>query len=70
MGLYCVVKERDLSSINYKIMQCRLMHAVAEIIGTGVQKAGIELTGRNETFCEPCVTTLMIDRIPSEGSTA
>ena len=36
-------------------MSCRLMHAVTEIVETGMQKADIELTCENETFCKPRV---------------
>ncbi|KAK4148346.1 hypothetical protein C8A00DRAFT_39130, partial [Chaetomidium leptoderma] len=44
-----------LASINYRTMHRRLMHASKSVVEAACNDAGITLTGKNDSFCEPCV---------------
>lgn len=44
-----------MASINYRTMHRRLMHAGKSAIEKACRDAGITLTGKDDTFCEPCI---------------
>jgi hypothetical protein len=48
------LKDLVLASINYRTMHRRLMHASKEVVYKACKKAGIKITGNNESFCESC----------------
>jgi hypothetical protein len=56
-----------LVAVPYRTMHRRLMHASEDIVRKACQRAGISLTAKNDTFCEPCIMGKMTDEVGKQA---
>ena len=56
-----------LVAVPYRTMHRRLIHASEDIVKKACQRAGISLTAKNDTFCEPCIIGKMTDEVGKQA---
>lgn len=56
-----------LISVPYRTMHRRLMHAGRQAVEAACSRAGINLTAKNNHFCEPCVMAKMTDELGKQA---